>query len=224
MHTGIQNSSPRLTGSGDFPRPDEKLVQAAQAGSSEAFEQLQSLYTRRLFRQILAITRNREDAEDALQDTFLRAFVALRSFEGRCHIYTWLSRIAINSALMELRKRRSRAEVSLDCHEEAEEHSPIFELRDTALNPEQICDQRQQRLNVVDAIRRLDPTLRSAIGIWITEDCSLNKIAQTLDISLSAAKTRLHRARRRLSRLSVLKEGRTLQPRILRHQKNGLAC
>jgi hypothetical protein len=75
----------------------DDLLQSAQAGSHSAFEVLQRKYSRRLFKQIVAITRNREDAEDVLQETFCKAYVALPLFERRCHVYTWLSRIAINN-------------------------------------------------------------------------------------------------------------------------------
>ena len=93
---------------------DLELVAAARIGSSAAFQELQSRYSRRLYRRIQSITRNHEDAEDALQETFLRAYLALDSFEGRSQFASWLTRIAINSALMVLRVRRRRAEVSLE--------------------------------------------------------------------------------------------------------------
>ena len=93
---------------------DLELVAAAKGGSSAAFEELQSRYSRRLFRRIQLITKNHEDAEDALQETFLHAYLALDSFEGRSQFASWLTRIAINSALMVLRRRRTRAEVPFE--------------------------------------------------------------------------------------------------------------
>src|SRR5258708_206732 len=92
----------------------EQLVSAAQAGSSSAFGELRDIYSPRVYRQLLTITKNREDAEDALQDAFLRAYLAIHAFEGRSTFYSWLTRIAINSALMILRKRRTRPEISFD--------------------------------------------------------------------------------------------------------------
>ena len=83
-----------------------KLVAAARAGSSAAFAELREMYAQRVFRKLLTMTKNREDAEDALQDTFLRAYMALHTFEERSSFYTWVMRIAINSALMILRRRR----------------------------------------------------------------------------------------------------------------------
>src|SRR5580698_2931547 len=103
------------------------LVAAARSGSSAAFAELREIYARRVYWKLLNMTKNREDAEDALQDTFLRAYMALHTFEERSSFYTWITRIAINSALMILRRRRTRAEVSFDSPEETEEESSGFE-------------------------------------------------------------------------------------------------
>ena len=94
--------------------PVDDIVLAAQAGSPAAFAELYSAYSRRLFQTILSITRNPHDAEEALQDTFLRAYLAIKSFEGKSQIYTWLTRIAVNTALMVLRKQRTRPELLFD--------------------------------------------------------------------------------------------------------------
>jgi RNA polymerase sigma-70 factor (ECF subfamily) len=183
-----------------------ELVAAARAGSSSAFEELQSLYSRRLYKRIFSVTRNREDAEDALQDTFLRAYVALNSFEGRSQFASWLTRIAINSALMTLRKRRSRAEVSFDLPSESEEHSQTFDVCDTALNPEQICEQRQRCYCALRAVNKLHPRLRTPLSIWMNQECSMKEVARALDLPLATVKARLHRARKRLNRDAGLAE------------------
>jgi RNA polymerase sigma factor (sigma-70 family) len=91
--------------------PRDEIVSASPAESPVTFEELHAIYSRRLFRTIVRITKSPEDAEDALQDTLLRAHLALGTFEGRSSIYSWLTRIAVNSALMILRKRRARPEV-----------------------------------------------------------------------------------------------------------------
>lgn len=185
---------------------DLELVAAAKAGSNAAFEQLQSRYSRRLYRKIQSITRNHQDTEDALQDTFLRAYVALESFEGRSQFATWLTRIAINSALMLVRRRRNRAEVSFEPTLESGELVPMIERRDTALNPEQLYDLRQRSEYALRAIGRLDFKLRTPMAIWVERDCSIKEVAQTLDLSLAAVKARLHRARKRLTRSAASKE------------------
>lgn len=180
-------------------RRDEEVVAAIRAGSGAAFEKLQKLYSHRLYRRIFSITRNREDAEDVLQDTFLRAFLRIDSFEGKSQLFTWLTRIAINSALMCLRKRRRRVEVSLQEQSETGEESYSFDVRDTALNPEEICDLEQRFTCISGAIERLDPKLRTAVSIWISTESSMKEIAQTLDVSIASVKARLHRARKRLA-------------------------
>ena len=199
MHPSVICGPYEISANGDAASRDLGLVTAAIAGSSAAFEELQSRYSRRLYKRIFSITRNREDAEDALQETFLRAYMALDSFEGRSQFASWLTRIAINSALMTLRKRRSRAEVSFDSPSESEEHPPLFDVRDTALNPEQIYDQRQRCYSTLRAVHRLHPKLRSALSVWMDQECSMKDVARTLDLSLAAVKARLHRARKRLN-------------------------
>src|SRR5271168_1972039 len=112
------------------PLRSKELVAAARSGSAAAFAELREIYGQRVYRKLLIITKNREDAEDALQDTFLRAYKALHAFEERASFYTWVTTIAINSALMILRRRRIRSEVSFDRPRETEEDLQDFELKD----------------------------------------------------------------------------------------------
>jgi RNA polymerase sigma-70 factor, ECF subfamily len=184
---------------------DEELLLAAKAGSHAAFEELQRTYSNRLYKRIVSITRNREDAEDALQDTFFRAYRALPLFEGRSKFSSWLTKIAINSALMAIRKRRARPETSFEQQPGAEDDSSYFDVRDSALNPEQICDQNQRSQAILLAIQRLGPKLRTPIGIWMSREHSMEDLAQHLGISLAAVKARLHRARKRLRRSPALR-------------------
>ena len=174
---------------------DEQLVSAAKAGSDEAFAELQNLYAQRLYSTIIRITKNHEDAEDALQDTFLRVYLALCSFEGRSSFYSWVTRIAINSALMVLRKRRARPEVSFDLPLDGADDLPHFEIKDSSPNPEQIYYQRQQRMRMLRSIRNLQPKLQETIHIRLAGGCTRKEIAQTLGISLASVKSRLYRAR-----------------------------
>jgi len=177
---------------------DGELLSAALAGSSDAFAELRRLYSRQLYSRILRITRNREDAEDVLQETFLRAYLALRTFEGRSSVCSWLTRIAINSALMLLRKRHSHPEVCLDLSSEAEIDVMHLEPRDPCLNPEQACDQQQRCANIHRAIERLHTSLREPLKTRMSHGSSLEEIARTLDITEAAVKSRLYRARARL--------------------------
>lgn len=178
---------------------EKDLVSAAQTGSPGAFAELYARHSRRLYRTIVGITRNSEDAEDALQETFLRAYLAIHTFEGRSTFYSWLTRIAINSALMILRKRRSRAEILFDPQPGDLTETFCPEIQDPNPNPEQICDLRLRRTRLLRAIRHLDTPLREPIWMQMIEGSPIKDIGRTLNLSEAAVKTRLHRARRRIS-------------------------
>jgi len=184
---------------------DSEIVLAAQSGSISAFEELQKQYSPIIYRKILSITRNREDADDVLQETFLRAYTNLHSFEGRSEFRTWLMQIAINSALMLVRNRRVRSRRFVEPAVPSESEGPSFDFRDSALDPEQTYDQRQRLDSIHRAVEKLEPKLRSALEIWISQGCSMKEISDVLGISLSSVKARLHRARKRLLRSPALR-------------------
>ena len=177
----------------------KNLISAARSGSSAAFAELREIYAPRVYRKLVTITRNREDAEDALQDTFLRVYMALHTFEERSSFYTWVTRIAINSALMILRRRRTRSEVSFDSSSETEEAISGFEFKDTGPSPEHVCVHRQRYACTLRSIWRLQPRLRQVIEMRMMNSSSIREIAQALDISEAAVKSRLSRARARLA-------------------------
>jgi RNA polymerase sigma-70 factor (ECF subfamily) len=183
-----------------FTQSDEQLVLAAQNGSSEAFDTLYRIYSKRLFRTIVSITRNWQDAQDALQDTFLRAYSSLCEFEGRATVYSWLTRTAINSALMILRKRRGRPEMLVHDLDEPND-GPHLEIADPVANPEQACQHRQHLGRVMLVIEKLQPLLRIPIQIHIMHESSIKEIGRALDVSDAAVKSRLYRVRQRLSAL-----------------------
>ena len=114
---------------------DESLVKAAKGGLSTAFAALSKQYGEQLFRAAHRITRNREDAEDAVQDSLLRAFLHMRGFEGRSNFGTWLTRITINSALMILRKKRTAHEIAVDGSNDFGLDAPGYKTADDAPNP-----------------------------------------------------------------------------------------
>ena len=184
----------------DTAANDEELLHAAKAGSHMAFEELQKMYAHRLYKCILSITRNHEDAEDALQNTFISAYRGLPSFEGRSNMSTWLTRIAINSALMIMRKHRSRPEIPFEQSPDFGEERSSVDILDNRMNPEQLCDQDQRCERSQRAIYRLDPTSRSTLLIRISKENSVREIAHDLDVSVATAKSRLYRARKRLTR------------------------
>jgi RNA polymerase sigma-70 factor (ECF subfamily) len=177
----------------------KNLVAAARSGSSAAFAELREIYSRRVYRKLLTMTKNREDAEDALQDTFLRAYMALHTFEERSSFYSWVTRIGINSALMILRKRRTRSEVSFDSPTEREDAISGFEFPDTGPSPEHICLHRQRYASMRRSIWKLQPRLRQVIEMQMMGNHSVREIAQSLGISEAAVKSRLARARARLA-------------------------
>lgn len=187
---------------------DQRLVLAARTGCRTAFTELWDLYSHRVYRTLLGITNNAQDAEDALQDTFLRVFVAIGSFEGRANFYTWLTRIAINSALGILRKRRSRPETLFGSNSQHEDGCPSEEFRDFAPDPEQIYAGQEKREKLMLAIQRLPRDLRKVIQAQIAENCSVKEVACRLSISEAAAKSRIHRARVMLGSLTAVATSR----------------
>jgi RNA polymerase sigma-70 factor, ECF subfamily len=200
---------------------DERLVSAAKAGSNDAFAELRNLYAQRLYGTIVRITRNHEDAEDVLQNTFLRVYLGLCRFEGRSSFYSWATRIAINSALMVLRKRRARPEVSFDLPSDGTEGVPQFEIEDSSANPEQIYHERQQWVRMLRSIQNLQPRLQGAIQVRMANEGSMKEIAQTLGISVASVKSRLYRARARLYPKRILATGNDKRQVTSRMQRKG---
>jgi RNA polymerase sigma-70 factor, ECF subfamily len=200
--TTVEGTTYLASGYNQSPRY-EQLVSAAQSGSSAAFGELWEIYSQRLYRRLLSITKNREDAQDALQDAFLHAYRALPAFEGRSSFYSWLTRIAINSALMVLRKRRNRAEVSFDCPFEMEEQTCEFEVEYDGPSPEQICDHRQRCARVQRFMEKLRPRLRRVLEMQLSESYSIKEIALTLEVSEATVKSCLSRARAQLKRINM---------------------
>lgn len=179
-------------------RDDEHLlVAAAQAGDAAAFEELVNRYEGKIFRLTRNITGNHEDAEDAMQDAFLKAYAHLQDFHGDSRFYTWLVRIAANEALMRLRKRRPN-QFSLD--EPVEGDTDLFprELEDWGPTPEQKYAQTEMQGIVGDVIDRLEPEFRIVFLLRDFEELSTQETAEALGISVPAVKSRLLRARLKL--------------------------
>ncbi|WP_158942963.1 RNA polymerase sigma factor [Granulicella sp. S190] len=178
---------------------DEMLVAAAKTGEDLAFSELWSRHSKVIFNTMYRITRNRQDAEDAVQDAFLKAYVHLKSFDGRSSFSTWLTRIAINSALMILRKKRAHPEVSMDGGSESESWQH-WEVPDRRANTEEHYARTEREHHLKRAIHRLRPALRSIVEIQQKHDSSIKEIAEIAGISVAATKSRLLRARTVLRR------------------------
>jgi RNA polymerase sigma factor (sigma-70 family) len=174
--------------------PDIFLVAAAKDGDHQAYAELCRRHSKQIRRTILRITRDVADAEDMLQETLLKAYVHIGRFEGRSAFSSWLTRIAINSALMLSRKKRSRYLYSLDGGVDGDDFR-LPEPTETAHNPEESCILNAFGNECVRAIRYLPPTLRVVVQIRYREDASVAQIAEMLGISESAVKSRLLRAR-----------------------------
>jgi len=174
------------------------LVQAAQAGDVAAFEKLLKKYDRNVFRIALHITQNREDAEDVVQDAFLKAYQKLDQFQGNSKFYTWVVRIAVNEALMKLRKRKGDKTVSMDQEVETEEGAMPRDFADWTPNPEQ--QYRQSELNEIltKTIQGLPASFRTVFVLRDVEGMSTEETAEMLGLSVPAVKSRLLRARLQL--------------------------
>jgi len=174
------------------------LVLAAKAGDVSAFEDLVRRYDRNVFRIAQHITQNREDAEDVVQDAFLKAYENLGQFQGQSKFYTWLVRIAVNEALMKLRRRRPERMVSLDEEVKTEDDSLPREVADWSPNPEQQYTQGELRDILTRTIQGLPPGFRTVFVLRDVEGLSTEETAEALDLSIPAVKSRLLGARLQL--------------------------
>lgn len=173
---------------------DAELVAAARKGDAAAFEKLFARYERKIFRLAHRITGNPQDAEEAVQDTFLKAFLKLDTFQGSSLFSTWLTRIAINQALMKLRRRRPNV-ISLDEALQTDDATLPREVVDWGPSPEQHYSQQELRQILEGALAGLKPDQRAVFHLRDVEEFSIQETAQALGISISSVKSRLLRAR-----------------------------
>ena len=173
------------------------FVRAAKRGDLNAFETLVNRYESKIFRLAQNITQNREDAEDVMQEAFLKAFEHLGEFQGNSRFYTWLVRIAVNQALMKLRKRRPN-QISLDEPVETEDDLMPREVEDWGPSPEERFAQTELNGILSNVIAELDPPFRIVFQLCDIEDLSTEETAEVLGLSAPAVKSRLLRARLKL--------------------------
>lgn len=177
---------------------DLALVHATKSGDIAAFEELVKRYDRKLFRIAQHLMRNREDAEDAVQESFLKAFQHLGQFREDAKFSTWLIRIAMNQSLMMLRKRRPTAEVSIDNDFELEDGNLPIQVEDWAPNPEELYRAAELREILRSTLQELGPGLRVVFVLRDIEGFSVEQTAEALQLSLAAVKARSFRARLQL--------------------------
>ncbi len=184
---------------------DEALVAGAKMGHGSFFDELHERHRERMFRVAHRITRHREDAQDVVQESFLSAYIHLEKFDERARFSTWLTHIAINAALMKVRKNRALRQVGVEGTADA------VELSDSMPNPEEICARTEQKAALRDAIAKLRPTLRNVVELRDLQEYSLHETAEALGTSVSAAKGRLFHARAALRRTAQLKARRSIE-------------
>jgi RNA polymerase sigma-70 factor (ECF subfamily) len=198
---------------------DRELVAAAKGGDSLAFETIVKRHRQRIFGLAFRYTRSREDAEDIVQQTFQKAFIHLRDFEGRSSFSTWLRSIAINHALMLLRKRRARRELPIDDSSSDEGTTPALEIADASPDPEASYLQGERARILSAAVGELSLGMQRAIELQELGELTTRETARHMGLSVSAVKARLFRARRSLAkslrcRLEADLGGRTSQNRL----------
>ena len=178
---------------------EQELVAAAKRGDDGAFETLFNHHQRRIYVLAFRYTRIREDAEDIVQQTFQKAFVHLQKFEGKSSLSTWLTRIAINQALMLLRSRRGQHEVPID-DSSSHEATPALELADASPDPEASYLQTEKTQILSAAMRQLRPGMRKAIELRELGELSNRDTAAQMGLSMGTVKGRVFHARRKLAK------------------------
>jgi RNA polymerase sigma-70 factor, ECF subfamily len=174
------------------------LVARAREGDALAFGELVRKYEGKIFRLAQHVTQNREDAEDVLQETFLKAYEHLDQFQGNSKFYTWIVRIAVNQALMKLRRRKTDRSVSLDEAIDTGEDTVVREIAAWDPDPEQRYTQEELREILDSAVQSLAAPYRSVFVLRDVEDLSTEETADALNLSVPAVKSRLLRARLQL--------------------------
>src|SRR5256884_8215171 len=182
----------------DTESDDLALVHASKSGDVAAFEELVKRYDRKLLRIAQHLTHNREDAQDVVQEAFLKAFQYLGQFRENSKFSTWLIRITLNQSLMKLRKRRPTREASIDNNFQSEEDNRPIDVADWAPNPEELYSAAELREILRKTLQELGPGLRVVFVLRDVEGLSLEQTAEVLDLSLSAVKARSWRARLQL--------------------------
>jgi RNA polymerase sigma-70 factor, ECF subfamily len=201
MKVDSQRTQDELPANVKFVAPtstDKILVAAAKSGDHRAFLELWTRHSSRVFKTTYRITGNREDAEDAIQDAWMKAYLHLNTFDGRAQFSTWLTRIAINSSLMILRRKCARPETSIDIDDgDTWQH---WEIADQTKSVEELYAGQERVERLKRAICRLQPALRNIIEIHQSDDRSVKEVAELAGISVAATKSRLLRARQVLRR------------------------
>lgn len=184
---------------------EERLLADAKLGKPEAFETLCQTLMPRLQKIAIRITQNREDAEDAVQDSLMRAYMHIKNFQENCRFSTWLTRIVMNSALMIRRKNRNARQISSDDLGGKGEFALPLQIPDHSPNPEQRCVESERGRILRRAIGKLRPRMRAVIEVAQFQELPIKETAKVLDISVAAAKGRFFHARAALRKSVALR-------------------
>jgi|SRR6185312_7458000 len=187
------------------------LVRRACAGDREAFHALVSRFERGLYRAALVITRNPADAEEVVQETFMRAFEHLATFRGDAKFQTWLTQIALNTARMKLRKNHGSLWESLDEPHETEEGFVPRDVAEWRENPEERMGRKEKEQMLHNALNGLPPGYREVVALRDIQMLSTQETAEMLGMSVANVKTRLLRARLQLRERLAAQLGRKVQ-------------
>ena len=198
---------------------DAVLVAAAKSENENAFEMLVKRYRPRIFGLALRYTRTREDAEDVVQQAFLKAFVYLKNFEGKSSFSTWLTRIAINEALMWLRKVRAQREISFDDVGDSDGTAPHFEVPDASPDPEATYLRQEEARILSAAMTQLKPRLRTVLELKELRELSTQETARHVGVSVAAVKARIFHGRRKLRRHIRVLGSRGISKHALRQSR-----
>ncbi|MFO7675466.1 MAG: sigma-70 family RNA polymerase sigma factor [bacterium] len=177
-----------------LPVTDDELVRRAQAGRVEAFEELVRRYERKVYNIVYRMLGNPEDASEALQDTFLRAYRFLGKFEFKSQFFTWLYRIATNVSLTKLRRRKSPVVMSID-QPVGESEDMTFEIPDDQFSPELLFRRREMQRRLQEAVDELPEDYRTVVVLRDLEGLSNEEVSKVLNLTVAAVKSRLHRGR-----------------------------
>jgi RNA polymerase sigma-70 factor (ECF subfamily) len=177
---------------------ESTLVAQAREGDKVAFGELVRRYEGKIFRLAQHITQNREDAEDVLQETFLKAYEHLDQFQGNSKFYTWVVRIAVNQSLMKLRRRKTDRSVSLDETIDTGEDTIVREIAAWGEDPEERFSREELGEILDSAVKGLETPYRSVFVLRDIEELSTEETANALGLSIPAVKSRLLRARLQL--------------------------
>lgn len=176
---------------------DQTLLEKVRAGDYQAFEALVNRYEGKVYRLSMRMLRNQEDAEDALQETFLQVYRGLKGFEGRSTFSTWLFRLATNVCLMKIRHRETEPAKLLPLEEYIPRHEEggLPQIQDWPDKPEEVLLNKESREKMLEALEKLPAEHRAVFVLRDIEGFSNSEAGEALGISVAAVKSRLHRAR-----------------------------